>query len=47
MVRINNKVYQLNNEFTNSLGINRYVYVYVIEGKMGYFLIETGAKGFS
>lgn len=44
MEKISNRVYQLKTEFTISPEISRYVYMYMIKGRMGYYLIDTGVK---
>lgn len=45
IVKISDTVYQLKDEFQITPEISRYVYVYLIEGKEGYYLIDSGVKG--
>lgn len=45
IVKISDTVYQLKDEFQINPVISRYVYVYLIEGKEGYYLIDSGVKG--
>ena len=44
-MKISKTVHQLKIDFNISLQISRYVYVYLIEGNDGYYLIDTGVKG--
>ena len=44
-MKISRTVHQLKIDFNISPQISRYVYVYLIEGNDGYYLIDTGVKG--
>lgn len=44
-MKICDTVYQLKVEFNVTPQVKRYVYVYIIEGKEGYYLIDAGVKG--
>lgn len=44
-MKISNAVHQLKIEFNISREISRYVYVYIIEGCEGNYLIDSGVKG--
>ena len=44
-MKINDRVHQLRVQFNITPEITRYVYVYIIEGKEGYYLIDAGVKG--
>ena len=43
-MKICDTVYQLKVEFNVTPQVKRYVYVYIIEGKEGYYLIDAGVK---
>ena len=44
-MKICDTVYQLKVEFNVTPQVKRYVYVYIIGGKEGYYLIDAGVKG--
>ena len=44
-MKINDRDHQLRVQFNITPEITRYVYVYIIEGKEGYYLIDAGVKG--
>lgn len=44
-MKISDTVHQLKVEFNISREISRYVYVYIIEGREGNYLIDSGVKG--
>ena len=44
-MKINDRVYQLRVQFNITPEITRYVYVYIITGKKGGYLVDAGVKG--
>lgn len=44
-MKISNTVHQLRIDFNISREISRYVYIYMIEGREGKYLIDSGVKG--
>lgn len=44
-MKICDTVHQLRIDFNVTPQIRRYVYIYIIEGKKGYYLIDAGVKG--
>ena len=44
-MKINDRVHQLRVQFNITPEITRYVYVYIITGKKGCYLVDAGVKG--
>ena len=44
-MKINDRVHQLRVQFNIKPEITRYVYVYIITGKEGCYLVDAGVKG--
>lgn len=44
-MKVCDHVYQLKIDFNVTPEVERYVYVYIIEGNQGYYLIDSGVKG--